>query len=137
MLLGQPCLRNACVTHDWGNNLIIIESNGMVRIIVVSKHLDSNTKRLDVLLCYDMMEGVIDKEAKIFLIIELDLFTLRIITLPKLEMFNVAIFGAKVDVKDLTFNLPHFEREISVDTTPTRIKVQESEFTQWMLPEDH
>jgi hypothetical protein len=30
MLLGRPWLRNACVTHDWGNNLIIIEGNGMV-----------------------------------------------------------------------------------------------------------
>jgi hypothetical protein len=28
MLLGQPWLCNACVTHDWGNNLITIEGNG-------------------------------------------------------------------------------------------------------------
>jgi len=28
MLLNQPRLRNAHVTHDWGNNLIIIEGNG-------------------------------------------------------------------------------------------------------------
>jgi len=30
MLLGQPWLRNAHVTHDWGNNLIAIEGNGMM-----------------------------------------------------------------------------------------------------------
>jgi hypothetical protein len=30
MLLGRPLLQNAKVTHDWGNNLITIEGNGMV-----------------------------------------------------------------------------------------------------------
>ncbi len=137
MLLGQPCLHNARVTHDWGKNLIIIESNGMVPTIVVTKHLDSNTKRPEVLLCYDMMEGVIDKEAKILLTIELDLFMLGTITLPKLEILSAIIFSAKVGIEDLMFNLPHFEGEILVDTTPTRIKVQESKITQWMLPEHH
>jgi hypothetical protein len=52
-------------------------------------------------------------------------------------MLSAAIFGAKVSAEDLTFNLPHFEGEILVDTTPTRIKVQESKITQWTLPEDH
>jgi len=30
MLLGQSLLHNACVTHDWGNNLITIEGNATV-----------------------------------------------------------------------------------------------------------
>jgi hypothetical protein len=30
MLLGRPWLCIACVTHDWGNNLITIKRNGMV-----------------------------------------------------------------------------------------------------------
>jgi hypothetical protein len=30
MLLGQSLLCNARVIHDWGNNLITIEGNGMV-----------------------------------------------------------------------------------------------------------
>jgi hypothetical protein len=137
MLLGQPCLHNAHVIHDWAKNLIIIESNGMVLTIVVTKHLDSNTKRPQVLLCYDMMEGVIDKEAKILLIIKLDLFMLGTITLPNLEILSAIIFGAKVGIEDLTFNLPHFEGEISVDTIPTYFKVQESKITQRMLPKDH
>jgi hypothetical protein len=50
MLLGRPWLRNACVTHDWGNNLIIIEGNGMVQIVIVTKHLDNNAKCPKVLL---------------------------------------------------------------------------------------
>ncbi len=30
MLLGLPWLCNACVIHDWGNNIITIEGHGMV-----------------------------------------------------------------------------------------------------------
>jgi hypothetical protein len=49
MLLGRPWLHNACVTHDWGNNQITIEGNGMVRTIAITKNLDINTKRAKVL----------------------------------------------------------------------------------------
>jgi hypothetical protein len=54
MLLGRPWLRIACVTHDWGNNLITIEGNGMVRTITMTKQLDSNTEHSKVLMCYDL-----------------------------------------------------------------------------------
>ncbi len=37
MLLSRPWLHNARVIHDWGNNLITIEGNGMVRTIIVTK----------------------------------------------------------------------------------------------------
>jgi len=30
MLLGRPTLRDAKVTHDWGNNMITIQGNGIV-----------------------------------------------------------------------------------------------------------
>jgi hypothetical protein len=32
-----------------------------------------------------------------------------IITLPKLKISNVAVFGAKVGIENLMFNFPHFE----------------------------
>jgi hypothetical protein len=44
MLLSWPWLCNARVTHDWGNNLITIEGNGTMQTIIVTKHLDNNTK---------------------------------------------------------------------------------------------
>jgi hypothetical protein len=62
MLLGWPWLCNAHVIHDWGNNLITIEGNGMVKTITVTKDLDSNTKCLEDLLCYELMEGVTNVE---------------------------------------------------------------------------
>jgi hypothetical protein len=48
MLLGWTWLRNARVTHDYWNNLITIKGNGMMQTIIVTKHLDSNTKHLEI-----------------------------------------------------------------------------------------
>ncbi len=120
-------MRNARVTRDWVNNLITIEGNGMVQTITITKHLDNNIQHLKVLLCYVLMEGVTNEEEKIFLTTKLDLFTLRTITLLKPDIFSVAIFGAKVNTKDFMFNFPHYEGEISVDTTLACIKIQELE----------
>jgi hypothetical protein len=58
MLLG----RNAHVIHDWGNNLITIEGNGIMQTINVTKDLDNNIKCLEDLLCYNLMEGVTNVE---------------------------------------------------------------------------
>jgi hypothetical protein len=54
-----------------------------------------------------------------------------------MKILSVAIFGAKVNTKDLTFNFPHFERHILIDTTPTHIKVQELDIARKTLPKDH
>jgi hypothetical protein len=66
MLLNQPWLRNALVTDDWGNNLITIEGTGTMQTIIVTKHLDNNSKFHEVLLCYNLMKGVINKEEILF-----------------------------------------------------------------------
>jgi hypothetical protein len=39
MLLGRPWLRDAKVTHDWGDNVIIVQGNGTVRTISINKNL--------------------------------------------------------------------------------------------------
>jgi len=125
MLLGRTWLRNARVTHDWGNNLITIEENGAVQTIIVTKHLDINTKHLEVLKCYDLMEGIIDEEKEIFFVVEPNLFTLGTITSSKLEILSVRIFDAKADMENLTFNFSHSEPIwILIDITPSCIKVQ-------------
>jgi hypothetical protein len=53
MLLGRPWLRDVEVAHDWGNNIVTIQGNGMVRTIVMTKHLGVEVKQLNVLLCYN------------------------------------------------------------------------------------
>jgi hypothetical protein len=51
MLLGRPWLRDAKVAHDWGNNTITIQGNGIISTIIVTKHLGGEIKKLEVLLC--------------------------------------------------------------------------------------
>jgi hypothetical protein len=77
--------------HDWGNNLISIKDNGIVRTIIITKHLDSNTKCLEVLFCYDFVNGVIDKKENILMVAKLDLFAIGTITLPKPEILVVVV----------------------------------------------
>jgi hypothetical protein len=43
MLLGRPWLRNAKVTHDWGNNVITVQGNGIIITISVNKKLGAKT----------------------------------------------------------------------------------------------
>jgi hypothetical protein len=44
MLLRRPWLRNAKVTHDWGNNVITIQGNGIVKTISVNRKLGAETR---------------------------------------------------------------------------------------------
>jgi hypothetical protein len=62
MLLGRPWLKDVKVTHDWGNNAINVQGNGTIIIISVNKKQGVETKRPQVLVCYDLLEGLIDEE---------------------------------------------------------------------------
>jgi hypothetical protein len=86
MLLGRrPWLRDVKVSHDWGNNIIIIQGTGRVRTIHVTKKLGAPTKRPEVLVCYDHFHSrIFDEEEdlmfatepRLFLIITIIVFTL-------------------------------------------------------------
>ncbi len=52
MLLGKPWLKNTKVSHDWGTNFSIIESNGIVITIVVTNALNKIIMKPKLLLCY-------------------------------------------------------------------------------------
>jgi hypothetical protein len=43
MLLSRPLLHYAKVFHDGGTNLIIIESNGIIKYITMTKKIDATT----------------------------------------------------------------------------------------------
>jgi hypothetical protein len=62
MHLGRPWLHDARISHDWGTNIIIIRGNGMVKTIVITKHLGTQTKCLEVFLCYDFQNGITYEE---------------------------------------------------------------------------
>jgi hypothetical protein len=79
-------------------------------MIEVTKHLDNNTKRLEVLLCYDLMKGITNEEKKVLLTIELNLFTIGTITLPKPNILNATIFNGKIVLK-ISCSISHILRE--------------------------
>jgi hypothetical protein len=64
MLLNKPWFKDAKVTHDWGNNMIIIQGNGIVKTITMTKHLGINLKKPKVLLCFDYQNGITYEEEK-------------------------------------------------------------------------
>jgi len=45
MLLRRPWLKDAKVTHDWGNNVIIVQGNGTIRAILVNRKLGAKTRK--------------------------------------------------------------------------------------------
>jgi hypothetical protein len=46
MLLGKPWLRDVKVAHDQGSNIVMIQGNGTIRIIIVTKHFGNEVRRL-------------------------------------------------------------------------------------------
>ncbi len=70
MLLGKPSFRDAKVTHDWGNNFIIVQYNGIVKTISINKNLGAKIRRPQVLVCYDLLERLIDEEEDLIFEIE-------------------------------------------------------------------
>jgi hypothetical protein len=58
MLLGRPWLKDAKVSHDWGNNIIIIQGIGTIKIIPNIKKLIAPTKHSKMFVCYDFHLGI-------------------------------------------------------------------------------
>jgi hypothetical protein len=58
MLLVRLWLKDTKVEHDWGNNMVIIQGNGTIETMATTKHLGSNVKQLEVLLCYDFYNNI-------------------------------------------------------------------------------
>lgn len=98
MLLGQPWLVAAKVTHDWGSHVVIINGNGTVRSIQVNFQASPRPKLLEVLVCYNFGKGVTDWQESIYLEFEHDLIPTGDITLlpstiedPCIEPFKRAL----------------------------------------------
>jgi hypothetical protein len=72
MFLGHLWLCNMKVRPDSKNHLITIKGNKIVWTIVITKHLDRNTKCLKVMLCYDFMERVTNEKKDFLLVVNLD-----------------------------------------------------------------
>jgi hypothetical protein len=62
------------MSHDRGNNIIIIQGVSTIRTIPVIKKLGAATKHLEVLICYDFHSGIFDEEEDLMFATKLGLF---------------------------------------------------------------
>ncbi len=58
--------------------MITIQGNGIIQTIVVTKHLSTNLKKLDALLCFDCHNGITYKKEDMMFASELDLFSVGV-----------------------------------------------------------
>ncbi len=65
--------------HDWGNNIIIIQGNGTIRTIPVTKKLGAPTKCLKTLVCYGFHFRISNDEEDLMFATEPRLFSIGII----------------------------------------------------------
>jgi hypothetical protein len=79
--------------------VIIVQSNGTVRIMLINKKLGAETRRPQVLVYYDMMEGLIDEEEDLIFEIEPKLFSISIINIldEKISLLNVAVTKVRIN----------------------------------------
>jgi hypothetical protein len=62
MLLGCPWLIDAKVYHDWDKKVVTIQGNGTVKTISVTQRLGQHPQLPEVLVCYNIVEGLADEE---------------------------------------------------------------------------
>lgn len=94
-------------------------------VIAITKHWNSNTKCLEVFLYYDFVNGITNKEEDVFLEVESNLFAIKTITLPKLEIMRTHVTSFEFNIKDLIFDFSHMLGKILIDVILTRIEVQD------------
>jgi hypothetical protein len=69
----------------------MIQGNGIVQTIAVTKHLGTNLKRLKVLLCFEYQNGITYEEENLMFVSELSFF-IGTINLP-LKSFHIIIIS--------------------------------------------
>lgn len=68
ILLGYPWLWDAKIIHDQGTNMVMIEGNGAIKNIVISKQLNGYVKRSNVVVNYNFVEDITNEEKKVLLV---------------------------------------------------------------------
>ncbi len=104
MLLGRPWLRDAKVTHDWGNNVITIQHNGIVKTISDNKKLGVKTKRPQIIVYYDLLEGLTYEEEDVIFEIKPKLFSIStiIISYEVISLLSTKMSKVKINGKSNT-----------------------------------
>ncbi len=100
MLLGRPWLKDAKVTHDQGNNIIIIQGNGTIITISINKKLGAETKRPQILVCHDLLEELTNEEEDLIFDIEPEPFPIGTITILEEIVSLLSIRVSKIKINE-------------------------------------
>ena len=102
----------------------------------------AETKRLDVLVCYDLKRGITDEEEETLLLAHPDLVTVPIISMADFSKKDTIGCYGTTEKEDNTKTVypPHFYQHevgnVIIDDTLARIKVQKMKIAGWTLPKE-
>ncbi len=79
--------------------MITVQGNEIVRTILVNMKLGEETKRPQILVYYELMEGLIDEEEDLIFETELELFSIGIITIlvETISLLNVRVTKIRIN----------------------------------------
>ncbi len=78
--------------------MITVQGNGTIRTISVNKKLGAEIKRPQVLVCYDLMESLIDEEEDLIFEIKPNLFSIGTITILNQTISLLTIGVSKIRI---------------------------------------
>ncbi len=117
MLLRRPWLKDAKMAYDWGNNIVTIQRDGTVRTITVTKHLRGEVRILEVLLCYNYLNGITNEEKDIIFATCPKLLSIGTISLPKtiqsVKTIDVELMDitGESNISKLNFGVQNIEKK--------------------------
>ncbi len=103
--------------------MIIIQGNGIVKTISISKKLGVETRSFQILVCYDLLEGLTDEEEDLIFEIEPKLLSIGTITILDeiVSLLSIgmskAIINGKSNLKQGTSNQGVIEVVLSTTNT--------------------
>ncbi len=85
-------------THEWGNNVIIVQGNGTIKTILVNKKLGVETKWPQTLVRYDLFERITNEKEDMIFEIEPELLSIGIIIISNEIVSLLSIKVSKVKI---------------------------------------
>jgi hypothetical protein len=116
MLLGKPWFRDAKVTHDCSKNVMTIQGNGTIKTISINKKLGLETKKPQVHVCYELMQGLTSEDEDLIFEIEPKLFPIDTIT-----FLEETISLLSVEVPKIKSTKESYSKQKTLDQTSTKV----------------
>ncbi len=105
--------------------MITIQGNGIAKIISVNKKLGVETTRFQVLVCYDLLEGLIDEEEYLNFKIELELFSIGTIIISNEKNSLLSVEMPEIRISEESKPERRTSNQIVTKVVPSTIKLKD------------